>query len=180
VSTTGTTVFFLAGICNSEPTHWQSLWRARVSRSIWVEHADWEHPRRDAWLADFDAAWSGERGRKVVVAHSLGCLLFAEWYTTRRESAPALLVAVPDVESAAFPGEASGFRSAFELQVPRGCRMVTSRDDPYASYGYACELAQHWGTALTDVGVKGHINACSCLGEWEEGWALLQALVTQA
>jgi predicted alpha/beta hydrolase family esterase len=173
----GPTFFFLAGIGNSEPDHWQSLFRARVERGVWVEHEDWRNPRCDAWLRDLERAWSRHEGQKIVVAHSLGCLLFAEWCTRRKvEGVRAMLVAVPDVESPAFPREAEGFRSAFALRVPRGSRMVASRDDRYATYAYACDVARHWDIELVDAGAKGHINACSYLGTWEDGWRLLEGL----
>jgi hypothetical protein len=35
-------------------------------------------------------------------------------------------------------------------------------------------FADAWGSMFFDVGRKGHINALSNLGEWEEGRALLK------
>ena len=46
---------FLAGIGNSEPDHWQSIW-FRDLGGRWVEHADWDRPRADDWVADLERA----------------------------------------------------------------------------------------------------------------------------
>jgi predicted alpha/beta hydrolase family esterase len=175
------TYVFLAGIDNSEPAHWQSLWRGRVARAVWVEHARWDEPSCDAWLEDLERAWDTIAGPKVVIAHSLGCLLFAEWCTKHRvNDVRSLLVAVPDVAGPAFPRSARGFHSAFELGVSRPCRMVASQNDPYASLAYARQLAAFWGADLVDVGAKGHINLGSCLGSWEEGWQLVRGLCAES
>ena len=45
------TYVFLAGIRNSGPQHWQRLWNEDLG-GLWVEHADWENPERDAWVLE--------------------------------------------------------------------------------------------------------------------------------
>lgn len=177
---TDLTYVFLAGIGNSESEHWQSRWSHVLSPSVWVEHVDWDAPDRDAWVADLDAALRAIEGPKLVIAHSLGCLLVGEW--AREHSDPgivgAFLVAVPDRRGASFPEGATGWREAFENPMPVPSTMVASHDDPYASFGYARRLAEHWGSRLADVGDCGHINLLSALGDWPEGRALLDELIT--
>ena len=73
-----TTFVFLAGIGNSGPEHWQYMWHQRVG-GVWVEHDSWDEPSRDAWVKDLDEALRGVDGPKILVAHSLGCLLVTEW-----------------------------------------------------------------------------------------------------
>jgi hypothetical protein len=41
-------------------------------------------------------------------------------------------------------------------------------------------LAQHWGSRFIDMGHCGHINAESGLGDWPQGWAMVQALSVHA
>jgi predicted alpha/beta hydrolase family esterase len=179
---------FLAGLGNSEPHHWQRLWcgeLARTNRVLWVEHADWNRVSRDRWLAEMDAALDGmgPSPAAVLVAHSLGCLLAAEWLAENWESnvASALLVAPPDLASPQAPPGISGFRNPFSL-APANCKctVVASENDPFASMDYCQRLADHWRARLVNIGARGHINAGSELGNWAEGRKLLAEIVPAA
>ena len=175
----GLTYVFLAGVGNSEPDHWQSRWYRGLRRAIWLKHADWECPSRDTWVVELEAALKTARGPKMVMAHSLGCLLLAEWARDYADAGlvAALLVAPPDVRGASFPERAPGWRQAFENPMPVPSVLVASHDDPYASFGYSRRLAEHWGARLVDAGDRGHINLKSELGDWDEGRRLLEELV---
>jgi predicted alpha/beta hydrolase family esterase len=176
------TFVFLAGIGNSEPEHWQRLWFAEVSqsaRSLWVDHHDWNRVSRDHWVTELDAAIDGADATDrplVFVAHSLGCLLAAEWIDENRDARVrgALLVAPPDLTCERAPKTTTGFRSPFAVG-PLACKavLVASDDDPYASIEFARRLAEHWKARLAGVGPRGHINLASGLGRWPEGRALL-------
>jgi predicted alpha/beta hydrolase family esterase len=172
------TYVFLAGIDNSGPDHWQSIWYRKLPGSLWVEHADWSNPNRDAWVADLDAALASVGGPKLVIAHSIGGLLLAEWALEHEddELEGALLIAVPDVQSKSFPKTATGFRSAFLNPMPCPAMMLASDNDPYADLSYSRRLASYWRALLLDMGPIGHINADSGLGEWEEGWQIMQTM----
>ena len=39
--------------------------------------------------------------------------------------------------------------------------------------------ADTWGSDFVDLGPKGHINAVSGLGAWDEGWEMLQEFVAR-
>jgi predicted alpha/beta hydrolase family esterase len=175
-----TQIVYLAGIDNSGPQHWQSLWREQHG-GVWVEHADWQHPDRDLWVADLDATLRGLSSEKLIVAHSLGCLLLAEWAQDHADAGlgGAFLVAPPDVEAPSFPSHATGFRTVFELALPCPAAVVASDDDAYATLDYARRLTAHWRARLIEVGRKGHINAASGLGAWDEGWQHLQAFASE-
>jgi len=56
--------------------------------------------------------------------------------------------------------------------------VVASSDDPYGSAAHAAALAAAWGSHFVDIGPCGHINADSKLGDWPQGWALLQPYLT--
>ena len=166
---------FLAGIGNSEPDHWQSIW-FRALGGRWVEHADWEQPRADAWVADLERAVQEVAGPKILIGHSLGCLLAVEW--ARRHRNPdikgSFLVAVPDVGGPNFPKAAAGFAPADANAgpPPLPALVVASTSDPYGSFASARRAAKAWGAAIASVGDRGHINLASNIGAWDEGRAL--------
>src|SRR3954462_14135103 len=102
---------FLAGLGNSEPGHWQAIWFRSMEGAHWVAHREWERPRATDWVADLQRDLQRIPGPKVLVAHSLGCLLAVEW--ARRHSDPSVkgsfLVAPPDVRRSTFPDGVVGF-----------------------------------------------------------------------
>jgi predicted alpha/beta hydrolase family esterase len=171
-------VVFVPGIGNSGPDHWQSIWAASLPGSIWVEQRDWDRPVRDEWVAALARDLRRVDGPKVIVAHSLGCLVVAEAADELRQAevTGALLVAVPDVHGPNFPAEATGFRPALSLGMPVPSLLVASTDDPYGTYAHAEAVARRWGSELVAVGAKGHVNARSNLGAWPVGRALLERL----
>ena len=171
---------FLAGLGNSEPEHWQSVWARELRDAVWVEQDDWNRPVRDAWVGNLEAALRGAAGPKVIVAHSLGCLAVAEAAHALKETsvAGAFLVAVPDVGGPHFPPSAVGFRPALSLSMPIPSVLVASSDDPYGSLDHARAVAHRWGSSLASVGAKGHINASSGLGRWQEGRSLLEEFLS--
>lgn len=176
------TVVFVAGIGNSGPDHWQSIWAAALPGSIWVEQRDWDRPVRDEWVAALARDLRRAPGPKVIVAHSLGCLVVAEAADELRQAevTGALLVAVPDVHGPSFPAEAIEFRPALSLGMPVRSILVASTDDPYGSHTQSEAVARRWGSELVAVGAKGHVNARSNLGAWAEGRALLERLTRAA
>jgi predicted alpha/beta hydrolase family esterase len=173
---------FLAGIGNSDPEHWQSIWfRSWGPSGHWLEHADWDHPVAEEWVRDLERCLRGISGPTVLVAHSLGCLVVAEW--AKRHQHPevkgAFLVSVPDPAGAAFPPEAKGFGAALDGRLPFPAVMVASTNDRYGSIDHARRTADRWGIPLENVGALGHINLASNLGEWQQGRDLLGAFLSR-
>jgi predicted alpha/beta hydrolase family esterase len=168
-------VLLVAGIHNSGATHWQSLWAEKHPGVSRVAQRDWDHPDCDEWAGALDQAVRRASEPPIIVAHSLGCLVLARWAAHRGQGChAALLVAVPDPQGPAFPAAAAGFASAFEpLKAPR-LAMVSSTDDPYSTPAYTRERVQAWGAEHIELGRQGHINAASGLGDWPQGWALVQ------
>jgi predicted alpha/beta hydrolase family esterase len=169
---------FLAGIGSSEPDHWQSIWFRELG-GRWVEHADWNRPRADDWVADLQRAMQDVAGPKVLIGHSLGCLLAVEWAKRHRNSdvKGSFLVAVPDAGGPNFPRSAVGFAPATDGAPPLPALVVASTNDPYASLASARSAAKAWGAAIANVGERGHINHASNLGAWDEGRALFDRFV---
>ncbi|MFD9501490.1 RBBP9/YdeN family alpha/beta hydrolase [Streptomyces sp. NPDC060035] len=165
---------FIAGISNSGPAHWQSVWRSRMANSVWVEHSSWDTPVRDVWVKELDDALRAIEGPKVLIAHSLGCTLVAEWASAHQDEtvAGAFLVAMPDVSGAAFPTAAVGFDSSRHGRLPFPAVVVASENDPYGSLEHAAAGAEQLGARLVNVGRKGHLNVESGVGDWPEGWSV--------
>jgi predicted alpha/beta hydrolase family esterase len=173
---------FLAGVGDSEPEHWQRRWYRAIPDALWVQHDDWERITRDRWIADLDAALQALSSRAVIVAHSLGCLLTAEWLRERpRPSvAGAFLVAPPDVASPHFPPTVLGFEPIDRcppepLQCP--AMVVASTTDRYATIERSRAVAAHWGASMVEVGDCGHINLASGIGDWCEGQELMRRFI---
>ncbi|MEO7426323.1 MAG: alpha/beta hydrolase [Fibrobacteria bacterium] len=187
--------FILPGHGNSGPGHWQSLWELEDADFHRIEQSDWENPIREEWVATLEAAVSAVAltavpgassatgGSDIVlVAHSLACLMVAEWASVApaaslRKIKGALLVAPVDPHGPAFPGSARGFGNIPTAALPFPSLVVASGNDPYATLEYAHRRARDWGSAFADVGALGHINGSSGLGAWPQGRILLDSLV---
>lgn len=167
---------FLAGIGNSEPGHWQSHWyRSLGSHAHWLEHRDWDAPRAGEWLADLESLLDRVSGKRVLVGHSLGCVVAAQYLAENSEPScsAAFLVSLPDTRGPVFPKGALGFPELSTVAPQGRLCLVMSEDDPYASPDVTKAVAEKWRARLVNVGAKGHINLKSGLGEWQEGRALL-------
>ncbi|WEY39762.1 alpha/beta hydrolase [Paraburkholderia sp. SUR17] len=202
IDCTDHTVLTLPGYLNSGPGHWQTRWetlqgrhgpaRGAVSGApsghfafTRVQMADWDHPVREAWCRTLDEAIAAAEGPVLLAAHSMGCLTVAFWatqYATPERAAKvagALLVAVPDPAGAVFPRDASGFSPVPLEPLPFPTTVVASSNDPYGGIAFSAACAQAWGSRWFDIGARGHINADSGLGDWEQGLAWLAELARE-
>jgi predicted alpha/beta hydrolase family esterase len=172
--TPSTTYVFIAGIGNSGPDHWQASWYRREGNGAWVEHESWDNPDRDRWVRDLDDALRATEGKKILIAHSLGCTLVTEWAHEHADETivGAFLVAMPDVRGSTFPTEATGFSIRRHARLPFPTVLLASEDDPYSSWDHSSATAEDLGARLVNVGRLGHINADSGLGDWPEGWSI--------
>jgi predicted alpha/beta hydrolase family esterase len=169
----------LPGWLDSGPRHWQSHWEALHGFER-VQQSDWTWPRRGDWMARLDEVLLASESRAVLVAHSLGCQLVASWaahsqHTGRVQA--ALLVAPPDVERADIPPNLFNWRPITRQRLPFANRVVISSNDPFATPHRSHAMAAAWGSDITEVTQRGHLNGDSDLGDWPEGLALLHALV---
>lgn len=173
-----TSVLILPGYQDSGAEHWQTLWERENPDFKRVIQSDWEHPICKEWVAKLEEAVAEAGEDVILVAHSLACLVVAHWDTQKMHSSikGALLVAPPDSTSAVFPTAAEGFEKTPMGLLDFPSIIIASTNDPYASIDYAKSLAKAWGSALVNVGDKGHINSASDIGTWEEGNAYLGQL----
>lgn len=168
----GCNVLILAGLWNSGPRHWQTLWEHKHPDWQRVPHRDWTNPTCEEWVAELDAAIAAsELGPPVLVAHSLACALVAHWARSGSglHVAGALLVAPSDVEAPGYPKEAVGFAPMPMEGLPFPSVVVASSNDEYVSLARARAFAAAWGSRLVDIGEAGHINGDSGFGPWPEG-----------
>lgn len=168
-------ILVVPGLWNSGPQHWQSQWQAKYPAWQRVAHRDWADPVRDEWVAELDAAIAACDGRPILVAHSLGCMLVAQWARSgsRLAVAGAFLVAPSDPEAPSYPLDADGFKPVPMQPLPFPSMVVASSDDIYVSAARARAFADAWGSRFVEIGDAGHINADSGHGTWPEGERLL-------
>ncbi len=169
------TIIFLAGIGNSGQDHWQRRWFEQLG-GVWVEHRSWDEPDCGEWVADLDAALATTAGPRLLIAHSLGCLAAFTWAREHRDPqiVGGFFVACPDPRGPGFPPVATGFSLPSARPLPFPAVLVASQDDHFASLEFSARLARAIGaSAFVDVGARGHINAESELGDWQEGRDIL-------
>jgi uncharacterized protein len=170
-------LLILPGYGNSGPQHWQSHWERLFPEALRVQQRDWEQPSPGAWVAALEAAIAECTEPPVLVAHSLGVLTVVHWAARHvRPVRGALLVAPPDLACPSVPEVCRTFSPVPRQRLPFRSILVASRDDPYASFETAEVMARDWGSRLEDVGLSGHINSDSGLGDWPRGQALLREL----
>ena len=172
-------ILLLPGWQNSGPGHWQSHWETLHGYQR-VEQHDWMRPLRGDWSARLDEVVADSPAPVVLAAHSLGCILTAWWAAHSRHTAKvrgALLVAPGDVEQADVAAWIPGWAPIARQRLPFPAVLVGSRNDPYCRFERAQALASDWGARFIDAGERGHINAESGLGDWDEGRAWLQELI---
>ena len=168
-------VLIAAGLWDSGPQHWQTLWQARHPQWLRVPHRDYNNPVREEWVAELDAAIAQCEGPPLLVAHSLGCVTIAHWARSGSmlKIAGAFLVAPADVDADSYPVDKNGFAPVPLEPLPFPSLVVSSANDPFVTASRARAFATAWGSQFADIGDKGHVNGDSKLGEWEEGYQLL-------
>ncbi len=170
-----TEIIHLPGIGNSGEFHWQSRWESADPSIRRFAPSSWDKPDISDWIAALEQAVRAARTPPVLVAHSLACLLVAHWHEVSDLAIKgAMLVAVPDPASPAFPSEAVSFAEVPRKRFRFPSLIVASTDDPYGSLPYVETRAKQWGSELKVIGAAGHINGQSELGDWPEGLALLR------
>lgn len=172
------TLLIVPGLNGSGPDHWQSHWEACLPNAVRIVQSDWERPQLVPWIDALMAGIAANPGA-ILVAHSLGCALVANAVKADPaiDVAAAMLVSPSDVDWIDhIEDPLRDFAPMPLCRFPFRTIVVASRDDPYVRFERAEFFACEWGAELADVGVKGHINAESGLGDWPEGQAILQRL----
>ena len=173
-------IWLLPGWLNSDASHWQSRWKA-LHGDHRVEQHDWQRPLRGDWQARLEEELLGAAAPITLVAHSLGCILVAAWAAHSRQTAKvraALLVAPGDLERDDLRQMIPGWAPIVRHRLPFPALLVAADDDPYCDAQRSRGMAADWGARFVDRGPGGHLNGESGLGDWPEGRALLNELLT--
>lgn len=175
-----TEIIHLPGIGNSGNLHWHTLWEDADSSIRRFAPTSWDDPDLSDWIAALENTVRAARTPPILVAHSLACLLVAHWHqVSDLQIRGAMLVAVPDPQSPAFPSQAISFADAPRAKFRFPSLIVASTNDPYGSLPYVQMRAEQWGCDLKVIGAAGHINGQSQLGDWPEGLGLLRDFVSR-
>ncbi len=179
---TPSNVLLLPGWQNSGPDHWQSRWE-RAHGYLRVEQHDWMRPLRGDWCARLEEVLLSCDEPALLVGHSLGCQLVATWAAHSGQThrvRGALLVALPDVEREEFRAMWPSWSPIPRQVLPFKSVVLASRDDPFCAFERAQQMATAWGAEFVDYGRRGHINADSGLGDWDDGFERLRHLMPLA
>ena len=175
-----TPVLIIPGWHNSGPDHWQSKWET-AHGFVRVEQHNWDWPLRGDWMTRLEEMVL-QHPHCVLVAHSLGCILVAAWAAHSKRThlvKGALLVAPGDVERQEMQHMLHSWSPIVREKLEFPSILAASRNDPWCTLMRASAMAHNWGSRLVDCGHAGHINADSNLGDWPEGYALLQELMEE-
>jgi hypothetical protein len=181
-------VLILHGWQGSGPDHWQTWLAGRLrDRGVHVQYPalpDCDVPCPDRWgmalHAELPKLAAGD-GERVVVCHSLGCVL---WLREAARLAPEhrvdrVALVAPPCPGAKVPELARFYPSGADKDAVDAAagqtRLVCADDDPYCPGRGA---AVHWGAPL-DLAVDllpgaGHLNVEAGYGRWPEmeAWCL--------
>jgi predicted alpha/beta hydrolase family esterase len=168
-------ILMVSGLWDSGPQHWQSHWERKHPGWKRVPHRDFNNPVRAEWVAELDAAIAECQGAPLLVAHSLGCMLVAQWARSGspHKVAGAFLVAPSDVEAPSYPVSAAGFVPIPMERLPFPSTIVASTNDEFVALERSRAFARGWGGRLVEIGDAGHINGDAGYGEWPEGERML-------
>ncbi|QFZ17203.1 RBBP9/YdeN family alpha/beta hydrolase [Saccharothrix syringae] len=172
----------LHGLGGSGPTHWQNWLAGELARHggpvdvpVLTEP---DRPRLAVWLDELRghlAAMPVSPSReRVVVAHSLACLLWLHHAAGDVDEAlrvdRVLLVAPPAPDYAGEPLIREFLHPVLDPTAARraavSTRVVTGEGDPYCSLARAKELAEALRVDLDVIVGGAHLNADAGYGEW--------------
>ncbi|MBJ7331813.1 MAG: alpha/beta fold hydrolase [Solirubrobacteraceae bacterium] len=170
-------VLILHGWYGSAGPHWQR-WLAPELRAAgcdvrFPELPDATLPTLSAWRATLDAeleALAAGPGERIVVCHSLGCMLWLHHTASRSPGAPT----VDRVVLNAPPGPLRELPTFFPVPLDPDAvaaaaghtRMVGSDDDPYCPAGAGPSYAEPLGLPFDFLPGQGHINVDAGYGPW--------------
>lgn len=170
-------ILILHGWQGSQGPHWQR-WLAPQLRAAGCdvrlpELPDALTPSLGAWRAALDeelAALASRDGERLVVCHSLGCILWLHHAAAPTPGAPR----VDRVLLNAPPGPLGELPSFFPVPLDRdgvaaaagATRLVCSDDDPYCPGGAATAYADPLGLPCDVLPGQGHLNVDAGYGPW--------------
>ena len=141
-----------------------------------VEQVNWDWPVKNEWVDKLKDEISKLTGPTILIAHSLGCITVAHWAQefSSEHVKGAMLVAPADADLSKRLNFVVDFAPIPTLKLPFKSVVVASTNDRYASILRSQNFAEKWGSEFINLGRKGHINAVSGLGDWQDGKQILE------
>jgi len=170
--------FIVPGLNNSGPQHWQTHWENQYGFTR-IQQSDWDKPVADEWIKTIEEKIINyPLNQSVLIGHSLACCTIVKWAQRFNHILKAaLLVGPSDTEAPSYPPGTMGFMPMPLFTLPFPSIIVASSNDEYVTMERAKFFAARWGSELVDAGALGHINSASDLGNWPQGYAILQKLI---
>ena len=170
--------FILPGLNNSGPEHWQTHWENDHGFTR-IQQQDWDNPVAETWLQTIESTLSAYPAHNIVlIGHSLACCTIVKWAQQYGHTIKAaFLVGPSDTEAPSYPPGTTGFTPMPLFRLPFPCTVVASSNDDFVSMDRATYFATAWGARLVNAGPLGHINSLSGIGNWSQGYTLLQQLI---
>ncbi|MEU4802731.1 alpha/beta hydrolase [Actinosynnema sp. NPDC023587] len=170
----------LHGLGGSGPTHWQNWLAGELAhRGGQVDLPQFtlpDAPRLPVWLAELreHLATAPTSGERVVVAHSLACLLWLHHAAGGVDPAlrvdRVLLVAPPSPHHAGEPLISEFLSAPLDPTAVRraavSTRLVVGEGDPYCTLEQGKELAEALRVEVDVIVGGAHLNVESDYGPW--------------
>lgn len=165
------------------PGHWQTLLadhlRAAGEAVRYPALPDADTPSAHAWAEVLHAELAAMEGERVVVCHSLGCMLWAhEAARIGTHPVDRVLLVGPICPMTKLPGVRDFFPTPLDAAAvgssARELLVVSGDDDPYCPAGVVRTYARPLGLEAVVLPGAGHVNVESGYGEWPEvvAWCL--------
>jgi len=172
----------LHGWQGSGPDHWQTWLADRLASAgedvRYPDLPDPDTPQVDEWANALHAELAAMTGERVVVCHSLACLLWAHEAAQVAQEGPvdrALLVAPPCPVSP-IPNAHTFYPTPLDAEAvaasARELRVVGTDNDPYCPAGAERSFARPLAAPIDVLPGAGHINPDAGYGPWPavEAW----------
>lgn len=160
------------GYTNSGPDHWQTHLENTYKFVDRIEHSNWDFVDRKTWLQEFEEAISLIEDDLVLIGHSCGTNVIAQWAESKSEHLKkvkaAILVAPADVDNQNLPQEIGSQRPMPYTKLPFPTLVIGSDNDPFTSLETLGSLAKAWGAELAVIPKAGHIASDDGYGKWND------------
>ena len=171
-------ILILHGWYGSQEPHWQR-WLASRLRDTGAAHVQLPDlpnaaaPLLDSWRTALDAeltVLAAQPGERIVVCHSLGCILWLHHAASRRAGSPRVDRVVLNAPPAPVPELPTFFPAPIDpvgiAAAAKSTRIVWSDDDPYCAEGAGGLYAEPLGIPNDRLAGQGHLNVDAGYGPW--------------
>lgn len=181
----------LHGWQGSGPDHWQTWLAQRLASAgeevRYPDLPDPDTPDAAAWGAAIHSELAAMAGERVVLCHSLACLVWAREAATIAADGPVerLLLVAPPCPVTPIPGVRELYPTPLDADAMARsagtARVVGTDKDPYCPAGHERSFARPLGLEIDVLAGAGHINPDAGFGPWPavEAWCKTRAAIAQ-